>query len=460
MAATSDTDITILIAEDDTDSLRYMQRILSDTYPNILSATNGDEALRIVGEKPVHLVITDIYMPGLTGLQLMERVKKKDEFIEFILITGKADVEQAVSAVKSGCYDYLPKPVDADTLQITVRRAVEKVKLVSDNIRLRSELRSATYNEDIVGSSQQMRDIFEKIEIIKDADSNVLIQGETGTGKELVARYIHYKSKRANGPFVKLNCGAIPRDLLESELFGHEKGSFTGAISQRIGRFEMAHRGTILLDEIGDMPLELQIKLLAVIQDRVIERIGGTKTIPVDVRIVAATHQDLDKAIEDNRFREDLYYRLNVINVFIPPLRERREDIPLLVEHFIRLYAEKTGRRIAGVDPAAMRVLMTYDYPGNVRELENIIERATVLARDELISPVDLPEHIGQTRRQAGAIAISPGTPLQDVERICLLETLKMVGGNKRKAAELLGISEKSIYNKLQRYGVTVTADV
>lgn len=459
MAASSEKDICILIVEDEKDMLNFIRHTLATSYPHILTASSGHEALEKIRSEPVHLVISDINMPKMSGVELMKIVKKEDPLIEFILITGQAEYAEAVASVKAGAYDYLSKPIRPENIIPTVNRAAEKIRLVSDNLRLKCELRNATYSETIIGSSAAIRSIMDKVEIIKDADSNVLIQGETGTGKELIARHIHYKSKRAHGPFVKLNCGAIPKDLLESELFGHEKGSFTGAISQRIGRFEMAHRGTILLDEIGDMPLELQIKLLSVIQDRVIERIGGQKTIPVDVRVLAATHQNLTKAIQEGRFREDLFYRLNVLNIVIPPLRDRREDIPLLVEYFARRFADKTGKRIVGVDPSAMQALMMHDFPGNVRELENIIERAVVLSRGELIQVIDLPEQLLGRTRATGCISIAPGTPLDDVERLCIIETLRLVDGNKRKAAELLGISEKSIYNKLQRYGVALVAE-
>jgi two-component system NtrC family response regulator/two-component system response regulator HydG len=458
MAANPERDVTVLIVEDEPHTLSYMEQILRGTYRHVVTAGDAEEALALIGRQSVDVVITDIYMPRMNGIKLMETVRRESPRIVFILVTGKADVQQAVEAVKAGAYDYLAKPVDADAFLLTVRRAAEKVKLETDNQRLRAELRNMSAAEKLVGTSAAMREILERLQVIKDADSNVLIQGETGTGKELIARYIHFESKRGGGPFVKLNCGAIPKDLLESELFGHEKGSFTGAISQRIGRFEMADQGTILLDEIGDMPMELQIKLLSVIQDRVIERIGGTKPIPVDVRVLAATHQDLEAAIREKRFREDLYYRLNVLNVRVPPLREHREDIPVLVEYFLKQYGSRMGKRMTGVEPAAMQLLMQHDYPGNVRELENVVERAVVLCRGERIGVEDLPETVGAGRREPEWIEVAPGTPLATVERMCLLETLKMVGGNKRKAAELLGISEKSVYNKLQRYGLSVGA--
>ena len=461
MAAGRTTDDTrILVIEDDPQTLSYITQVLSVAYGPPLSAANAEDGLRLVKTQPVRVVFTDVYLPGMSGLDFLTAVKDFDSRIEIVLFTGQADVKQAVGAVKAGAYNYLQKPINKSTLLATAKRVMEKVNLVSENLRLRSELRGAYGKNRLIGSSAPMREVYEKIDIVKDVNSNVLIQGETGTGKELVARYIHYCSARAEESFVKLNCGAIPKDLLESELFGHEKGSFTGAVNQRIGRFEMAHHGSILLDEIGDMPLELQIKLLAVIQDRVVERIGGAKTIPVDVRIIAATHQDLGKAIKEKRFREDLFYRLNVINIHLPPLRERKEDIPLLVEYFLQQLQKRTGKKVTSVDSQAMRALMTYDYPGNVRELENIIERAVVLCRNSTIMASDLPELISGTNLKSNGnrISLTPGMALEDVEQICILETLKMVGGNKRKAAQLLKISEKSIYNKLQRYGVTLGA--
>jgi len=459
-AGRSISDTRILVIEDDPQTLSYITQVLSVAYGHPLSAINAEDGLRLVKTQPVRVVFTDVYLPGMSGLDFLKAVKDFDSRSEIVLFTGQADVKQAVGAVKAGAYNYLQKPINKSTLLATAKRVMEKVNLVSENLRLRSELRGTYGKNRLIGSSAPMREVYEKIDIVKDVNSNVLIQGETGTGKELVARYIHYCSARAEESFVKLNCGAIPKDLLESELFGHEKGSFTGAVNQRIGRFEMAHHGSILLDEIGDMPLELQIKLLAVIQDRVVERIGGAKTIPVDVRIIAATHQDLGKAIKEKRFREDLFYRLNVINIHLPPLRERKEDIPLLVEYFLLQLQKRTGKKVTSVDSQAMRALMTYDYPGNVRELENIIERAVVLCRNSTIMASDLPELISGTNLKSNGnrISLTPGMALEDVEQICILETLKMVGGNKRKAAQLLKISEKSIYNKLQRYGVTLGA--
>jgi DNA-binding NtrC family response regulator len=373
---------SVLVVDDDESTARLIREKLRGTFPNILTCSDGKNALRIVETTPVAVVVSDIRMPGMDGLELLKRIKYFNSSIEVILITAHGDIDSAVEAMKSGAYDYITKPFKLAELQAQVVRAMEKYRLVGENLRLKTHLARRFEDKNLVGRAGNMKEVFETIELVKDTDSNVIIYGETGTGKEMVAKAIHYRSKRKEEAFVKVNCAAIPHELLESELFGHEKGAFTGAIARRIGRFELADRGTIFLDEIGDMPVELQAKLLTVLQDRCLERIGGTQTICVDVRVIAATHNDLAQCIKEGTFREDLYYRLNVVALVLPPLRKRKDDIPLLAEHFLNKLTPRVGKNIEGLSPDAMQALLAYDWPGNVREMENVIERAAVMAKN------------------------------------------------------------------------------
>jgi DNA-binding NtrC family response regulator len=457
MAAGKTPHETILVVDDDSGIARVIMEKFAQVFPNVITCGNGKEALRIVETTPVAVIITDMRMAGMDGLELLKRVKQYNSNIEVIVITAHPEIDKAVEAMKMGAYDYITKPFKLQDLQSQAVRALEKFRLVGENQRLKTNLIRRFDNRNLIGRAGNMKEVFETIEIVKDTDSNVLIYGETGTGKELVAHAIHYRSRRKEEQFVKVNCAAIPRELLESELFGHEKGAFIGAIARRTGRFEMADHGTIFLDEIGDMPLDLQAKLITVLQDRAFERVGGTATISVDVRVIASTHSDLASAVKQGAFREDLYYLLNVVCMVIPPLRKHRDDIPLLVEHLLRKLSARTAKQFEGLAPQAMQALLVYDWPGNVRELENVIERSAVMAKDSVITLSDLPPHLRSLESDSGEITVGVGTAMSEIERLAIMQTLASVNGSKKKAAEMLSISEKSIYNKIKRYGIAAT---
>jgi len=445
---------TILVVDDEPTISNVITQAFAGIFSNVATCTSGKEALNILETTPVAVVVTDLRIPDIDGIELLKRIKQFNSSIEVIVITGHPEVDSAVEAMKLGAYDYITKPFNIPDLQIQTRRALEKFRLVGENIRLRTHLVRRFDDKNLIGRAGNMKEAFEAIEMVKDTDSNVIIYGETGTGKELVARAIHYRSKRRDEPFVKVNCAAVPRELLESELFGHEKGAFTGAVARRTGRFEAADHGTIFLDEVGDMPIELQAKLLTVLQDRCFERAGGSATITVDVRVIASTHNDLAKCISEGTFREDLYYRLNVVAIVMPPLRKHKDDIPLLADHFLKKLATRTNKNIEGLSPEAMQALLLYDWPGNVRELENVIERSAVMAKENVIGLSDLPPHMRSLEADSSEITVGVGATMNEIERLAIMQTLASVNGSKKKAAELLNISEKSIYNKIKQYGI------
>jgi len=432
-------------------------RALAENDGELLPMTDRAHALKRAGQGRLGLVVVDVSDPRLDGLKLLHSLVARRHPVMALALVDPGDPEAALKAAKLGVYQCLTRPFAVHDLQAAAEGALSEQAERGCDIHQYRKLTFAQPGKRIIGNGRAMRETFRRIDLVRRVNTNVVIRGETGTGKELVARAIHSNSCRAGGPFVKLNCGAIPKDLLESELFGHERGAFTGAMQRRIGRFEMADRGTILLDEIGDMPLELQVKLLSVIQDRTVQRVGGHERIPVDVRIIAATHQDLEEAIQKSRFRQDLYYRLNVITIRVPTLRERREDIAQLAHYFLKSFVRVTGKAVEGFDEDAIRLMHDYDYPGNVRELQNIVESATVFCQDGVITPNDLPRVLRNViGRPVREVRITAGTPLEEVERLCIIETLKHTEGNKRRAATLLGISEKSIYNKLDRYNISL----
>lgn len=454
-----DHDVSVLILENDTNLQRNLSELLAEHYAYVVSASCCEDGMELLAKRHVDVLVVDVSARTACGLQLLRQALAEQSQLMAVAIAETGDSSRALEAIKLGAYQCLSRPLEARSLQQAIDGAARELLTRHSNLGARRRLSFANPGKRLIGNSSAMRDVLHRIHLVREVNSNVLIRGETGTGKELVAHAIHKNSPRAQSPFVKLNCGAIPRDLLESELFGHEKGSFTGALQQRIGRFEMADGGTILLDEIGDMPLELQVKLLSVIQDREFQRVGGHEPIGVDVRILAATHQDLEKAIDERRFREDLYYRLNVVTIDIPPLRDRKEDIPLLVHYFLDIYHRAMGRKVVGVDSEAMQLLMSYSYPGNIRELENIIEGALVLCEGGAVTPEELPPRVRRAVEEPGEpVRVPPGTPLEEVEKLCIIETLKHTEGNKRRAASLLGISEKSVYNKLGRYKISTDA--
>lgn len=372
---------TILIADDEPNIRRVIEAVLVKDGYQVITAENGKKALDAVSTNAhIDVMISDLIMPDMNGVELLEAARQINPSISVIMITAHGSIKSAVDAMRLGAFDYITKPFDLDELKVVVKRAIERRHLINENIDLKQQLKTRYKFENIIGDSKPMQEIFRMIDRVADSRASVLVRGESGTGKELIARAVHYNSCRSHNPFVAVACVALSEQLLESELFGHEKGSFTGAVAQKPGRFEMAHTGTLFLDEIGDIPGQVQMKLLRVIQERELERVGGLKTVKVDVRLVTATNQDLEKEVKEGRFREDLYYRLQVVQIFLPPLRERADDIPLLVEHFIEKYNKENGKSIKYAGPEALDLMMKYRWPGNIRQLENTIERAVVLA--------------------------------------------------------------------------------
>jgi len=451
---------TILIVEDKESMARMLKDTLESEGYRVISANNGVEGMKYLKDSRIDLVLTDLKLPEKDGLEVLKLSKEENQMVPVIVMTAFGSVETAVHAMKEGAFDFITKPFDIDHLLMLIRRALETQRVLTENILLREEFASKLGLPRIIGKSTKITEVAQLVQKVAPAKTTVLLLGESGTGKELFARAIHNLSQRRNYPFVPINCAAIPKNLLESELFGHEKGSFTGADAKKLGKFELADRGTIFLDEIGDMDLTLQSKLLRAIEESEIERIGGVRTVKVDVRIIAASNRDLEKAVEDKGFREDLYYRLNVFPIEIPPLRERREDIPLLVEYFINKYRLELKTTQKDISKDALNILMNYRWKGNVRELENTIERALILCDGDIISP----EHIVLTQRPVAESAtqlLSEGT-LEDVAKRALkiaetesiVEALRKTRGNKSKAAEILHVSYKTLLTKIKEYGI------
>jgi len=449
---------TVLLAEDDRSTRSSLSQFLKGLGYEVIEASTGHEAMEHLSARSFDIVVTDLMLPGVGGLEILRALHTEAPSTVGIVITGFGTVQNAIEAMRLGVFEYLLKPINFDELQIVLERALEFQRLHRENRQFKREVQRQFGLQNLIGHSDAMRRILDLIEKVADSDSTVLIYGESGTGKELVARAIHYRSDRMDKPLVPINCAAIPSDLLESELFGYEKGAFTGAHRTKIGRFEYANGGTLFLDEIGEMSPQLQVKLLRVLQEKSFERLGGVRPIQVDVRIIAATNRDLEKAIEEGKFREDLYYRLSVIPIHIPPLRERKEDIPLLVEHFLEKFNTEKARSVSGISPKAMERLMEYSWPGNVRELENLIERLVVLKRTGTIEVEDLPEKIrfGPARDPLGAIVLpEEGIRLEEtihrLERELILQALRRTRGVKKEAAELLGLKRTTLIQKMKR---------
>jgi DNA-binding NtrC family response regulator len=450
---------TILIVEDEPKMLRLLQLNLSEEGYSIHTAADAETGLRTLRQEKIDLVVTDLRLPGMDGLEFLQAVKRVDARIPVIVMTAYGTVETAVEAMKAGASDYVLKPFSLEEMKLIVRKELDVHDLREENRSLREALGKRYEFKNIVARSGKMQEVLAMVERVAPTNSTVLLGGESGAGKDLIARAIHQHSRRASGPFIKINCTAIPENLLESELFGYEKGAFTGAVSSKPGKFELADKGTIFLDEIGDVPGTIQVKLLRVLQDRDFERLGGTKTLKVDVRIVAATNQDLRAALEQGSFREDLYYRLNVVPINIPPLRERKEDIPYLVDHFIERFARESGKPLRGITPAAQKALMEFHWPGNVRELENIIERAVALSSGDVIDVADIRLDLSPMKPgaapAANAVAFPPeGTTLEQFEDEIIKEALRRAGGNKSQAARLLGLSRNALRYRLSKMGV------
>jgi two-component system, NtrC family, response regulator PilR len=465
-AATERRPPRILVVDDERSMRELLAIVLRREGYEVLLAENGRTAIDLLGREPVDLLISDIKMPDLSGVDVLRAAKKIDQDILGIMITAFASTETAVEAMRLGACDYLSKPFDIDLLKMKVREKIENRQLKQENVLLKRTLGLSHQFSNIIGRSEAMLEVFKMIETIARTNSTILLTGESGTGKGLVAQAIHFHSLRREKPMVSLNCGALPENLLESELFGHMRGSFTGADSNKKGLLEVAERGTVFLDEIGEMSAVMQVKLLRVLQERRFRRVGGLEELQADIRVIAATNQDLAKAIAEGRFREDLYYRINVIPISLPPLRERREDIPLLGEHFMAKYNEQMEKPITGISHEAMELLVHYDWPGNIRELENVMERAVALEATPVVLPDSLPANIrgeSASRPHAAAVATVSGLPeagfdleahVQEIERGYIAEALKRAGGVQVKAAELLGMSFRSFRYYVKKYNL------
>jgi two-component system response regulator HydG len=440
----------ILIVDDEPNAIKVLSAILEEASYNVYEADSVDKAIELVSSERIDAVITDLKMPHKDGMDLFNYLNSNFPDIPVIFLTAYGTVESAVTAMSNGCFYYLLKPPDYMRLKAILAKAVEQKRLKFEIAELRSQLESTYRFSNIIGKSKSMENVFRTVEAIKDSSSNVLIVGETGTGKELLAKAIHYTSQRHYRPFVAVNCAAVPRELLEAEFFGYERGAFTGAVCRRIGKFEQASTGTLFLDEIGELDLSLQAKILRAIQEKEIERIGGNKKIKIDIRLIASTNRDLRKEVELRNFRADLYYRLNVVQIKLPPLRERKDDIPLLVTHFIDKFSQREKKCVSSVAPEVMRCFLEYHWPGNLRELENVIERAVVLTREEVISMRDIPEEIKFGPKNN--IPEQSLKSLREHEIETIIKTLNACNGNKSKAARILGITRKALYSRLREY--------
>ena len=440
----------ILVADDEPLIRRLLQGILEKEGYEISLAEDGVAALEQIKKESFEMVITDIRMPGMGGIELLEMVNQISPCTLVVAITAHGSIENAVEAMKKGAYDYLTKPITPHQIKLIIQRASRHKNLLEENKYLREEINEKYHFEELIGKSSQIESIYRMITRVASSKSTILIQGETGTGKELVARAIHYRSSCRNNPFIKVNCAALPSDLLESELFGHEQGAFTGAIKKKEGRFELANKGTLLLDEISETTTAFQVKLLRVLQkEGEFERVGGTKTIKADVRVIATTNQKLEKNVREGKFREDLYYRLNVIPIFLPSLRERKEDIPLLAHHFLRKYNQQNGAKIESISSQSLALMQDYNWPGNIRELENIIERAVVMTEGKVI----LPEYLSlKVSSEEEIISRSEKMTLEEMEKRLIENTLQKMGGNRTRTAEMLGVTARTIRNKIKKY--------
>jgi two-component system response regulator AtoC len=442
----------ILIVDDEKNTREGLARALRRSY-DVLIAESGAAALNLLSEKPVDVMLSDLRMPGMDGMTLMQRALAVSPQMVCILLTAYGNIETAVDAMRHGATDFLTKPVNLEQLEMVLQRVLRSRRAETENRQLREQLDSKFGLENIIGNSPEMQQVFDTVRQVAASRATVLIQGESGTGKELIAKAIHRLSSRKNGPFIPVHCAALSSTLLESELFGHEKGSFTGAAERRKGRFELADGGSLFLDEIGEVDASVQVKILRALEERRFERVGGQESIDVDTRLIAATNRDLKKMVADGTFREDLYYRLYVVVIHLPALRERRSDIPLLLKHFLDFFNQENGRSIEGFSPDALDLLTAYRWPGNVRELRNVVEQMVVLSRSPRIGVRDLPPHIRESAPSAGGM--DGGGTLEDLEKRAILLALKEAGGNRTHAAEKLGISRRTLHRKIAEYGFT-----
>jgi two-component system response regulator HydG len=446
----------ILVVDDEESHRIMLKAVLGAEGYMVAEAADGTEALAAVGKGAFDVILLDLRMTSMDGIEALGEIRKISPQVPVLIMTAYASVKTAVEALKAGAFDYLTKPLDIDELKILIEKAMDHYHLRAENLVLKERLGDRFDFSRIIAASPKMKTLLETLAMVAPSDATVLIMGESGTGKEVVANAIHHNSPRAGEPFIKVACAALPETLLESELFGHEKGAFTGAVTRREGRFQLAHRGTIFLDEVGEMSPAIQTKLLRVLQEKEFEPVGSTRTTKVDIRVIAATNRDLEKDVKEGRFREDLYYRLNVVPLTLPPLRERREDVPLLADHFLNLYREKNRKPVRRISGKALDLLIRYDWPGNIRELENCIERAVILSRDEVLVPADLPPQIRMLSPEEGkgAFALPAGMSLEEVERALIVKTLDETGGNRTRASEILGINRRTLQNKLKQYGI------
>ncbi|KPL04958.1 MAG: hypothetical protein AMJ73_03135 [candidate division Zixibacteria bacterium SM1_73] len=449
----------VLVVDDDSLMKDFLKEALGRSDYSVDLASTGEEALEKIKDKDYDVILSDIRMPSMGGMELLEATKEYLPDAEVIMMTAYGTVENAVEAMKLGAFDYVMKPFSADAIEMKLKRAFEQMRLKKENKSLHQALENTYSFGNIVGKSPQMQKIFESVKAVADSKATVLITGESGTGKELIATAIHYNSSRKDGPFVKVNCAALPEGLVETQLFGHERGAFTGAIRKSRGRFELADGGTLLLDEVSEISPGLQAKLLRVLQEREFERLGSEETIQVDVRIISTSNQNLKERMEKGKFREDLFYRLNVIPIHIAPLRERKEDIPVLVEHFLNKYNLENRRSIEGISQKVYEMFMEYHWPGNVRELENCIERAVVTSKGKVLTLRDLPKEIAFGKADFASETIGVGCSIHEAEKKLILKTLELQGGNRTKAAEILEISTRTLRNKLQEYGLKEAGD-
>lgn len=445
----------ILIVDDEKGIRDGLHLFLKREGHLTFTAADGQEALKILEKNDIDLVISDLKMPRINGDELMAFIKKEYSGIQVIILTGHGTVETAVESMRNGAYDFLIKPLNLDKLGLIVKRALSQRQLEIDNRNLKKKLN--IFSGQMIGKSEKMIKIANLIEQVAPSKTSVLILGENGVGKEVIANLIHDSSNRKNNPFIKVHCAALSENLLESELFGHEKGAFTGAIKEKKGRFELADSGTIFLDEIGEISPNIQVKLLRVIQEKAFERVGGEETITVDVRIVAATNKNLKKEVEEGRFREDLYYRLNVVQITVPPLRERKEDILLMVSSFIQNFSKENGKEIKEITKKAQTALYNYDWPGNIRELKNVLEAAVVLSKDGIIDINDLPPYLKNDDEHGNFLKIKIPAAMAEIEKEAIISTLALANGNKSKTAEMLEMNRKTLYAKLNEFGILPT---
>lgn len=442
----------ILVVDDEIGIRQSLKKILEKEGFEVVTASNGEEAFKVIRGGDIDLLISDIRMAGMDGLELLKVSKSVSPYTEVIMITGYASVDTAVDSMKQGAYDYITKPFKKADILKAVQKAIEKQILTMDNVKMKERIEAMESTPLIETASPKMKKLVETVHQVAPSQATILIMGGSGTGKEVIADMIHKLSPRADRPMVKVNCAAIPETLIESELFGYEKGAFTGAAGRKEGRFEVADKSSIFLDEIGEVPPAVQVKLLRILQEETFERLGSNKTIKVDVRIIAATNKDLSAMVKQGRFREDLYWRLNVISLQLPALKDRREDVPNLVQHFINRFSHKNAKDMKGIESKAMEILLGYEWPGNVRELENVIERSVVLDRDGIIGADDLPSELQSASIPAmESVTIPLGTPMEEVERILMEETLKRTKGDKGLASKLLGISTRTLYRKMDK---------